>query len=76
MKLNVFGRELEVVRAEGKWRAFYPGSDGTRRKAQDITIPHEMAEAEIVEYVADLCHEWATPDNPEVTIVQDQVTRK
>ena len=71
MKLNVFGRELEIVRAEGRWRAYYPGNDGTKRKAPDITIPDEMAEAEIVEYVGDLCHEWATPDNQEVTVLQD-----
>ena len=71
MILNVFGRQLEIVLAEGKWLAFYPGNDGTRRKAQDIVIPDEITKAYVVEYVADLCHEWATPDNPDVKVVEN-----
>ena len=63
MKLNVFGTRLEIVRAEGKWLAYYSGNEGKKRRADDIHIPDKLQEAEIAEYIADLCHEWANPEN-------------
>ena len=66
MKLNVFGRLVEVARDGTSWKAFYLGNEGKRRLAEDIIIPPHIQEEQIIEYVADLCHEWATPNRNEV----------
>ena len=67
MKLDVFGRQLEIVRSEGKWLTFYPGNEGKKRRAHDIQIPGSLPEAEIMEYIADLCHEWASAANNSIS---------
>lgn len=70
MKLDVFGKkELEVVRREGEWLAFYCGNDGKKRRAYEIVIPNSLSEQEVVGYIADLFHEWATPSISEVKII-------
>jgi len=68
MKLDVFGREQEVVRVKETWVAYYLGNERKKRLAQDISIPEDIMKSEIVNYIADLCHEWATPRNSKVTI--------
>lgn len=66
MRLNVFGRIIEIVRNGAHWQVFYCGNEGKKRLANNITLPGELEEKDLVEYVADLCHEWATPGNSEV----------
>ena len=66
MKLDVFGRIVDVIRDGNRWMAFYPGNEGKKRRAEDIVLPPELKEENIIEYIADLCHEWATPGNSEV----------
>jgi hypothetical protein len=64
--LDVFGRNVLVVGPENGWQAFYVGNDGKRRPATEIIIPPFLSESELEEYIADLCHEWATERHPEV----------
>lgn len=66
IKLNVFGRPVLVERRGDDWVAYYLGSEGKRRPAEDIMIPASIGESELVRYVADLCHEWATARHPNV----------
>lgn len=70
MKLNVFGKKIEVVRRDNKWRAYYLGNEGKRRLAANIVIPSDIKEDELREYMADLCHEWATPNRDSVTLME------
>ena len=63
MKLNVFGKMIEIVRVHAGWKAFYFGNEGKKRPANDIVLPAHLKEADLVEYIADLCHEWASPAN-------------
>lgn len=65
MKLNVFGKKIEVARKENQWKVFYFGNEGKKRAAEDIVLPAGLKEEEIVAYIADLCHEWATPNHNE-----------
>jgi hypothetical protein len=60
LRLDVFGREVLVVRQDEKWSVFYVGLDGKRRPADDIIIPSITKESEIERYLADLCHEWSS----------------
>lgn len=66
LNFDVFGRRVAIDRTEGGWQAFYPGADGTRRPAGDITVPSHITEAELAQYLDDFCHEWATERHPAV----------
>jgi hypothetical protein len=62
-ELDVFGRRVLVQRQEGEWLAFYPEADGRWNRAHDLLIPSFVAtEDDLVQYLGDLCHEWATPE--------------
>ena len=45
---------------------FYAGAEGKRRPATDIIVPAEVSESNLETYLADLCHEWCTVNNPVV----------
>ena len=66
LKFDVFGRRVIVSRVNEAWKAYYCGSEGKRRPATDIVIPASIDEAELGQYLADLCHEWATGSHPDV----------
>jgi hypothetical protein len=59
-KLDVFGRPVLAVRSENDWQMFYLSVDGKRRPAHDLIVPPFVAESELISYLDDLCHEWAT----------------
>jgi len=69
MKISVFGKEVEVLRNNNEWQVFYPGNEGKKRLASDIVIPASTKEHEVVLYLADIYHEFATSKNPEVKII-------
>jgi len=66
MKLEVFGKLLEVVRDGDLWKVFYLGNEGKKRPAVDILIPSEVKQEDVAEYLADICHEWARPNKNDV----------
>ena len=66
IRLDVFGRQVLAVRSEDGWQLFYLSADGKRRPTVDIMVPAFVTESEIVSFMADLCHEWATEKHPEV----------
>lgn len=66
LKLDVFGQRVLVFRQQKRWAVFYLGNDGKRRPAKDLVIPAGCEECEIPRYLADICHEWATPQHPDV----------
>ena len=63
---EVYGRRVLVVGTDGGWSAYYPGPDGKRRRASDIVIPSYLSESKVRDYLADLCHEWASERYPDV----------
>jgi hypothetical protein len=65
-RFNVFGTLVAVVGASGGWQAFYLGAEGKRRPA-DFIVPANVASEDLLEYLADLFHENATPRNSAVT---------
>jgi hypothetical protein len=67
MKYNIYGRKFEIVKDDGKWIVFILGSEGKKRVANDIFIPSSVSEENLVSYLEDLLHEWATPDNDDVS---------
>jgi len=65
MKLNVYGKRIEAVKTDNGWKVFYLG-EGLKRLANDLVIPKSISEDEVIPYLADLCHEWATAKNSQV----------
>ena len=66
IRFEVFGNAIGVERAEGEWVAYHLGSEGKRRRAPGVIIPPFVDESGLVQALDDLCHEWATPTNPDV----------
>lgn len=53
--LNVIGKHIEVIRGDNGWEAYYLGSEGKKRPANDIVVPSNIEQNELVDYIADLC---------------------
>lgn len=67
MKFSIYGRKVvEVIRDGSGWSAFYLGNEGKKRKADGLVIPSTVREEDLVEYLADVFHEMATPANHEI----------
>ena len=64
IKFDVFGRYVLISRTSDGWKIDYISDQGKRRPAADIFIPDFISELEIEQYLADLCHEWATEKHP------------
>ena len=65
-KFDVYGRRMLIEETTQGWEAFYLGDEGKRRPATDIIIPESLYVADMAQYLADLCHEWATERHSEV----------
>lgn len=65
IRFNVFGLLIVVEKNAGAWRAYYSGGDGKKRPA-DFSIPHDIAENDLEQYLGDLFHEHARPKNADV----------
>ena len=66
MEFDVFGRHIIIERQGTGWAVFEPGDDGKRREAPDIVISPDVPESGLLRYLADLCHEGASPVRPDV----------
>ncbi|MDH5655068.1 MAG: hypothetical protein OEZ34_04135 [Spirochaetia bacterium] len=72
MKLSVYGKILTLHRENNSWVVYYSGDDGKKRFADDIKIPQDIPEENIAEYLADVFHEYATPENSDVKIIHSK----
>ncbi len=66
MKFSVFGRKMEIRQTDRKWEVYLLGTDGKKRKANDIVIPSTVTQDQLTGYLDDLLHEWATQKNDKV----------
>jgi hypothetical protein len=66
LKFEVFGRDVLIVETGDGWEAFDVGREGKRRPAKDIIVPPDIEESKLIQYLDDLCHEWATDRNNSV----------
>ncbi len=70
MKYNVFGRKIEIIKSDGKWKVYILGSEGKKRSFHDILIPSDVVEGDLENYLEDLLHEWASPENDRVIKIE------
>jgi hypothetical protein len=66
LKFDVFGRAIGVQRRADGWEAHEVSGHDKRRRAEGIFVPSTIAEDDIERWLADLCHESATPGHPSV----------
>ncbi len=66
IKIDVFGRLMLALQSDHGWTIYFLSGDGKRRLANDIVVPSFVTDTELENYLADLCHEWATTKYPEV----------
>lgn len=66
LRFDVFGREVGVLREDGRWTAVFIGRDGKNRAAPAIVIPPDLPSSELARFLGDLFHESAGPDRPDV----------
>ena len=61
MRFDVYKRfTLEIIREDGRWRAFRVG-EGKRRPERDLIIPGELPVSEMAGFLDDHYHEYAMP---------------
>ena len=66
IRLNVYGKYIQARKSDHGWELFYIGGEGKSRPAYDLIVPEFITEVELIDYLSDLCHEWATEKNPRV----------
>lgn len=64
LRFQVFGHAIGVERSETGWHVFYLGNEGKRRPA-DFVIPEFIDESELLQFLADMLHESASPSHPD-----------
>jgi hypothetical protein len=63
---NVFGRIMQAQRTDGRWRLFLVGAEGKKRPVPDVTVPPHLSAEELLTFLDDLYHEFASPSHPSV----------
>ena len=65
LRFNVFGRIVGIQREGAMWQAYAVGADGKRSPAHFV-VPDFLEEDELEQYLFDMFHESATPNNGDV----------
>jgi hypothetical protein len=65
-RFDVFGRTVGIIRKDDRWEAMYLGLDGKHRPAPGIIIPPSVPASGLGRFLADLFHESARPERPDV----------
>jgi hypothetical protein len=66
-RIEIFGRPFVAVLRRDGWAVHYPGDEGKRGPLLEVPIPHDVRTPRALrDYLADVCHEWATPEHDRV----------
>ncbi len=63
---DVFGRMMQAQRTDGRWQLFLVGAEGKKRPVPDVSVPPHLSAEELLTFLDDLYHEFASPSNPSV----------
>lgn len=69
MKLNAYGKILEIARENGNW-IIYEIGEGKKSRSNDIYIPSEYTANQVIQFLEDMLHERATPETPNIKILE------
>jgi hypothetical protein len=66
-QLEIFGRPFVAVLRRDGWAVHHKGEEGKRGPLLDVPIPHDVRTPRALrDHLADVCHEWATPEHDRV----------
>lgn len=68
MRLNAYGKLLEIIRENETW-AIYEVGEGKKSLSNDIYIPSDYNEEQVVRFLEDMLHERATPNDPNIKVI-------
>lgn len=71
IRFDVFGQRMAVERRDGAWKLYALSDAGKRRGVIDAPIPSDLEESELLTWLADIYHEWASPQHPDVIRLED-----
>jgi hypothetical protein len=63
---DVFGRMMQAQRTDGRWQLFLLGAEGKKRPVPDVSVPPHLSADELLTFLDDLYHEFASPSHPSV----------
>lgn len=63
---DVFGRLMQAQRIDGQWQLFWVGAEGKKRPVPDVSVPPHLSAEELLTFLDDLYHEFASPSHPSV----------
>jgi hypothetical protein len=69
MRLNAYGKLLEIIRENESW-VIYEVGEGKKSRSNDIYIPSDYNKEQVVRFLEDMLHERATPDDPNIKIIK------
>lgn len=71
MKFEAYGKQIEILKeSDDRWSVYYLGCEGKKRTADDIPIPTDLKEDELIGYLEDILHEWASPERNSVIRIE------
>ncbi len=70
MKLNVYGKIVEVIRTQNEWSLFLVG-EGKKRPMRDVVIPPETPKEKVIQYLEDIFHEYASHENKSIIVLEE-----
>lgn len=63
---DVFGRMMQAQRVDGRWQLFLVGAEGKKRPVPDVSVPPHLSANELLTFLEDLYHEFASTSHPSV----------
>ena len=69
LRYDVYGYRVGVRRVGDEWTAVYLGDEGRHRPADGVVIPPWTDPSEIARILADIFHEAATQERPDVVFL-------
>jgi hypothetical protein len=63
---DVFGKRIHALRAHDGWELFEIGNEGKKRRFAGVTVPSHLLEEQLIPFLDELFHEYATPKRPRV----------
>lgn len=66
IKFNVYGQKMSVQRKGDEWLLFRESDTSMRARVYDVVIPSDLQEKELRTYLADIYHEFARSEFPDV----------
>ena len=68
-ELNAYGKRLELIKENSEWVVFSLG-EGKKCREPELYIPSNLDSQGAIQFLEDLFHELATPENPNIQILE------